>query len=287
MTVRACFTAMLLLALLAGTGGCGVNDPTAVIAETEEPLYREGQELKRKGRPTEALVSFLKLIERRGEQPSPESHLEAGTVCLEHTKNYNQAIYHFEKYIALRGPHASNALGLVRTAKREFARTLPAIPDEVISGKLSNAAELEQLRRENAELRRENTEMRAALAASRGALPSLPSRNRTNTIMIPEPAGLSAVAPPPVLAVPVRTPDRAIAPVVPAAEASASSRVAPAPRGRTFTVPAGGVGLWAIARQFDPVQTGRMVRAIVAANPDVLPQGESTTLKPGMVLRIP
>ena len=62
--------------------------------------------------------------------------------------------------------------------------------------------------------------------------------------------------------------------------------VTPARGGRTYTVKQR-EGLFAIARQFDPANPGKKMREIVAANPDVLPNGADTTLKAGMVLRIP
>ena len=63
-----------LLAVLSGPG-CSDRDATPFAAEIDEPSYRQGQQRMREGRAPEALTWFLKVIEKRGEQNAPESHL--------------------------------------------------------------------------------------------------------------------------------------------------------------------------------------------------------------------
>ena len=150
-----------LLALLLGSG-CGDGDVAPVAAEAEEPHFRQGQQLARQGREPEALTSFLKVIEKRGEQNAPESHLEAGLIYLKHIKDPIEAIHHFRKYRELK-PNSQQA-GLVRqqeaAAIREFAARLPARPGENQSVRIEVADELERLRRENAEMRAELATLR-------------------------------------------------------------------------------------------------------------------------------
>src|SRR5258706_11927144 len=114
--------------LFVGAWGGGGGAPMAV--ERDEPLYKQGLQLKQQGRNPEALVNFLKVVEKRGEQASAESHFEAGLIYLQHIKEYVEAIHHFQAYLALQpnSAQASHVRELVKTAKREFARGLPARP---------------------------------------------------------------------------------------------------------------------------------------------------------------
>ena len=57
--------------------------------------------LQAQDRNAEALVSFLKGIEKRGEGAAPEAHFEAGLIYLRHTKDYIEAIHHFQRYLEL------------------------------------------------------------------------------------------------------------------------------------------------------------------------------------------
>jgi tetratricopeptide (TPR) repeat protein len=128
MTVRRQYaTALALAALLLGAG-CGKPDGAAVVPEAEDPLYVDGKQLVRQGRNPQALTAFLKAIEKRGVQESAESHLEAGLIYLEHIKDFPEAIHHFRKFLELQpnSKDAARVRALVDTAKRAFARTLPA-----------------------------------------------------------------------------------------------------------------------------------------------------------------
>jgi CheY-like chemotaxis protein len=131
MTVRRTFTAWAaVLVLLAGVA-CSGGDSAPMIAETDETPFRDAQRLK-DSRPAEALANFLKVIEKRGLQNAPESHLEAGQIYLEHVKNPIFAIYHFSKYLELQ-PNAVQA-PLVRqrieAATLQFSAQLPLRPED-------------------------------------------------------------------------------------------------------------------------------------------------------------
>ncbi|MBI2497782.1 MAG: tetratricopeptide repeat protein, partial [Opitutae bacterium] len=96
---------LIPLLLLGGLGlalaGCSDSRRDTAAAEGDEPEYREGQSLLKNGRKQEALNSFLKVIDRRGDE-APESHLEVGLLYLQHINDPLSAIYHFRKYLALR-----------------------------------------------------------------------------------------------------------------------------------------------------------------------------------------
>jgi hypothetical protein len=166
-----------LISLLAATG-CG-GDNFALSAETDEPFYREGQQLERQGRAREALVDYLKVIAKRGDS-APESHLEAGLIYLEQVGDPIAAIYHFRKYLDLE-PHsrqASEVAGLIDTAKLNFARTLPAKPLENPDIRLVEGDELDRLRRENDELKAEIAALPRCPRKTRSLRPSLPAGSR-------------------------------------------------------------------------------------------------------------
>jgi LysM repeat protein len=173
MTVRRQFSfAVALIALLIGAG-CGDRDRTPIPAETDEPYYVQGKQLVKQGRNPEALTAFLKVIDRRGERGAAESHLEAGFIYLNHTKDPVEAYHHFRKYLDLQ-PNSKEAVrvrGMVEAAKREFARSLPARPLEDQSVRLQAEEALAKVQRENEELRAQIATLRGggAMPVSRAA----------------------------------------------------------------------------------------------------------------------
>jgi LysM repeat protein len=188
MTVRLALTLAATLAALLLGAACGVRDNATIAAETDEPLFVQGKQLIKQTRHPEALSAFLKLIDRRGERGAPESHLEAGIIYLNHTKDPLEAYHHFRKYLDLQpnSKEAGGVRGMVDAARREFARTLSARPLEDQSVRLEIAEELSKLRRERDELR-------AELAALRGATPV---QVRSSMITVPEISNPRGIAPP-------------------------------------------------------------------------------------------
>lgn len=174
----ACAAALLFAA------GCERGDVQSFASEADEPNFRQGQQLVKQGRSQEALSAYLKVISRRGES-APESHLEAGLLYLQQIKDPLAAIYHFRKYLELQ-PNSRQAVyvkGLVDTAKREFARTLPAQPLESQSG----LDLLEKLSR----LQRENDDLRAELSTLRGGV-AMPTIRTRGPLDEPPPAATTA-----------------------------------------------------------------------------------------------
>lgn len=300
MTVRQNSLAVAaLLALLLGAG-CGEGDVSPVAAEADEPYFRQGQQLAKQGREPEALTSFLKVIEKRGAQNAPESHLEAGLIYLKHIKDPIEAIHHFRKYRELK-PNSQQA-GLVRqqvdAAIREFAARLPARPGEDQSVRLEVADELERLRRENAELRAELATLRGGGATpinrparmfavpdnSRPRVP--PPENSPITLAAPS-AAAAPITPVPSAATTATAPNRL---TIQPPGAALAARGAPAPKaatatGRTHTV-AERESLWSIARKYyGSATTAAKVEALRDANRGVITDPNS--LKTGTTLKIP
>jgi hypothetical protein len=294
--IPVCRRLLPVLALVWALVGLGCRDrglqPPA--AETDDPYYLQGIQLEKQGRNSEALNAFLKVIDRRGENPAPESHLRVGLIYLNHVKDPLAACYHFRRYLKAH-PNSTQSpyvLGMVEAAKREFARTLPGRPLEDQSVRLAVEEEVGSLRRQNEELRAELAVLRGGGAVPVGRLPRM-------ITLPPEMLSASAAPPPPVAAVigaPVtRAPvssagPQASSPVIqrapqPAAAqpraggASAAAKSA-SPAGRTHTI-APKDTLYGIARRYNV-----KVEDLVAANSTVVPRANSP-LRVGAVLKIP
>lgn len=144
------FPLLAAAALALGIAGCSDSSRQSYATETDEPFYRQAEQMKRANRPQEALSAYLKVIEKRGDD-APESHLEVGLVYLNHIRDPIAAIYHFRKYLALRPNSAQAALVRQRidAAIRDFARTLPAQPVENQLQRVDLIAALDRLKLEN------------------------------------------------------------------------------------------------------------------------------------------
>ena len=295
--------ALLVVAGWVGLTGCQPNENLPFASEVDEPHYRRGMQLLRGGRSQEALDAFLKVVAKRGGD-APESHLECGILYLQHIKDPVAAIYHFNKYLALRpnSPQAEHTRELIETAKKEFARTLPAEPFEGQVERLDLRAAVERLTQENYQLKEQIAQMRGlpvpAPSPSRTAA-QLDAPQRTSPAVDTAPADTAAedavpadeaeVAPMvPVQAVRPTTPAPASIPVANFAPAqnrqlAATPAPAPAATGRVHTVGKGD-SLYSISRKY--YGNGAKVDEIVAANRGVL-QDRTTPLKIGMQLRLP
>jgi tetratricopeptide (TPR) repeat protein len=279
--------ALALAALLLGAG-CG-GDNSSLSIEKDDPLYREGLQLTREGRTPEALAAYLKLIAKRGDQ-APESHLDAGLICLENIKDPIAAIYHFKKYLAFE-PNSPNAVyvrGLVDAATREFARTLPGRPMDSQTGGGELLEQVASLQRENDQLKAELLEVRSRDASAAGVTAA------AAPVAVGEPAGSTALTPAaaeadsaPVVLTPVAPAETAAPPPPPPVipeRAAPAAKASPSSSARNYTVQAHDT-LYGIAKKVYGSATNAKVQAILQANRRVLPSANA--LKPGMELRIP
>ncbi|MBS0632894.1 MAG: LysM peptidoglycan-binding domain-containing protein [Verrucomicrobia bacterium] len=286
---RRIFIAALIALLLGGLAGCERGDGQVPTAETDDSGYRAGQQFARQGRTQEALNAYLKVIAKRGDS-APESHLEAGIIYLQSIKDPLAAIYHFRKYLELQ-PNSRQAIyvkGLVDTAKREFARTLPASPLDSQAERLDNQEQIDRLQRENDQLR-------AELASSRAGtgLPTVTTR-----VTLGDTSGAPAqpaYVPPPVTAeesplvmAPENSPTVTVAPLATPANDTNDrpelkrTKPTPPPANRTHVVKKGDT-LFNISQRY--YGTPSKWRAIYDANRDQLPSQNS--LKLNMELKIP
>lgn len=267
---------LIALVALAVLAGCERPAGRPQTAEIDEPDYRLGQRLIKQGRTQEALAAYLRVIDQRGDT-APESHLESGIIYLQHIKDPIAAIYHFRKYLERQpnSPQSPQVRGLVESAKREFARTLPANPLESQSDRLNMLDQIERLQRENEQLRGE-----LALARGGAAAPSV-NRMRVPTEAspgtpergVPEPVSPISLAP---LTTEVAVTEPTNRPPVPAATPT------PAAGMRRHVVVKGDT-LFSLAQRY--YNNRSRWRDIYAANRDQLPNENS--LQIGMELKIP
>lgn len=292
MTVCRIFSALAALLALLGGAGCGDRGRDPLPAETDEPFYVQGKQLMKQGRNPEALTAFLKVIDRRGERGAPESHLEAGNIYLNHTKDPVEAYHHFRRYLALMptSKEAANVKLMVDAARREFARTLPARPLEDQSVRLEVREAMEKLQRENDELRAQIATLRGSGGASVGRVAPL--------IGLPDAPPVAPVTGSPLISAPFTSAPaasapaaRSAAPISPPAAASNPVRPTTTPATRPPAASAGSRAhtvqpketLYGISVQY--YGHGRNVRAIYQANRDRM--RNETDVHPGMVLTLP
>ncbi len=285
----------VLFACLLALAGCN-REGSVFLAETDEPNYKAGQSLMRQGRTPEALLAYQKVIAKRGDA-APESHLEAGIICFQNIKDPYAAIYHFREYLRLQPSSRQAALvkGQIEAAQRDLARTLPLSPMEGTPIVRSELAE--QLEK----LQRENDALKAELASRSDSGPSAPLRIvRAPTEPDPTPATPESSTPRIFIstgpqsqpAVTEAPPPIALAPA-PAPTANNNFRPTPTPPkpttakpSRTYTTTAGDT-LYGIMRKVYGSADNAKKRALLDANRDALPNGESSLLRPGIQLRVP
>lgn len=157
----------LVFAMMLVMVGCERSDTSVFTVEGDEPGYRRGKDLVKQGRNQEALNEFLKVIEKRGLDNAPESHLEAGILYQHHIKDPIAAIYHYRKFRELKpnSPQADLVRQRIDAAMRDFARSLPGQP-------LENQLDRLDMSDLASRLQRENDRLKAELAAARAGRPA-------------------------------------------------------------------------------------------------------------------
>lgn len=295
MTRQFYFAAAALIASFFGAG-CGERRVTT-ISETDEPLYAEAVALNNGHRYGEALASYLKVIDKRGELGSPESHLDAGVIYLNHIKDPVRAYYHFARYLDLKAnsSEAPKVRGLQEAALVRIAARFPGFPADGQSGRLANPEETNHLRRENEELRAELQTLRgyAANQAPRGraavVLPegSLGSNTPPPEVKIEGPSSTTAAnlfqtqprqtLPQPVVRPPAPQSQKATAQPRSGATPTQAQTMANRPSGRTHTVKPKET-LYGISRQYGvKMEDLQRANGLTAAS----------SLRVGTVLKIP
>ncbi|MFT3869652.1 MAG: LysM peptidoglycan-binding domain-containing protein [Nibricoccus sp.] len=160
------------MAALIFVAGCERADVAAFTVEGDEPGYRRGKDLIKQGRNQEALSEFLKVIDKRGLDNAPESHLEVGLLYQFHIKNPIAAIYHYQKFRELKpnSPQADLVRQRIDAATRDFAKAVLGNSLDKDLDRLTTDELAKQLRLENDRLKTEIASLRAGkIVASRDA----------------------------------------------------------------------------------------------------------------------
>jgi LysM repeat protein len=282
MHTRQLILGLLVLAALALSPGCGGDSLTA-SSEVDDSNYRNGLQFERLGRWDEALASYLRVIDKRGDA-APESNLAAGAIYLNHTQNPIFAIYHFSKYLELEpnSKRASMVRGMIDSAKREFARTLPGQPDESVTEHMGLEDQVARLQRENDDLKTENAALRAGV--------SVPVTHSSTIDLTSIPSQKSLEEPPPASPAPAASgislapEDASSSPAIAAAPEAAAPEPRPAAAAGRHHVVARGDTLFSLALKY--YGTRSRWRDIFAANRGAL-SSENAPLKIGTELKIP
>ena len=285
---------MCALAAMLFAAGCGRYDASPFTAEIDEPNYRRGKDLLRQGRNQEALASFLKVVEKRGDD-APESHLELGILYQQHIKDPIAAIYHYRKFRELKrnSPQSDLVRQRIDAATREFARTLPAQPLDNQMERLDLLEKIDQIQRENVQLKDQLIGLRTqAINTPRSSVaatePAHTALVEESVPMAPNPAESPIAAADPETPEPAPTPavtlNRPAPPSVSTPPPPKPTTPAPAAGGRRYVV-AKGDTLFAIAKRHYGTASNARVQGILNANRAVLPT--ASALKPGMTLVIP
>ncbi len=289
----------VMLVLLLVVAGCERADVAVFTVEGDEPGYRRGKDLIKQGRNQEALSEFLKVIEKRGINNSPESHLEVGILYQFHIKDPISAIYHYRKFRELK-PNSQQA-DLVRqridAAVRDFARSLPVQPLENQLDRLDMSELAKRLQIENDKLKLDLAAARAGriLPAQEGEtavedapVQNMPARQGPVAVANLSPVQLSneddeAVQAPVPVRPPVNPPSRV-------SQAANTPRPAPTPPPSNRTtgayrrhVVAKGDTLYSLAQKYYGNRS--RWKDIYAANRDVMRSPDD--YKIGLELKIP
>ena len=287
MTVRSKIIAVLALVAALFGAGCGGGESAPMSVETDEPNYRQGQQLVRQGRDAEALSMFLKVIERRGEQAAAESHLEAGLIFLNHAKNPIEAIHHFKKYLELQpnAKQAPNVRGLIETARREFARTLPGHPLESQVVGIDQSDRIKELDREVEDLKAENAALRLLVPGPSSRVSHTTTDAGETPMIVPTTTTVSTTPIQFQVSEPARPPLITAPPkpgLLPAAR-TGKTVPTPTPAGHRYTIAAGDTLYHISVKLFG---NGSKVDAIFEANRDVM-ANKNTLPRAGTEIKIP
>jgi LysM repeat protein len=304
---RFLFLGALALGVTLFGGGCERTDNSPFTAEVDDADYRRAKELQRQGRDQEALTEFQKVIEHRGLNNAPESHLELGLLYQNHMHDPIAAIYHYRRYRELKpnSPQADLVRQRIDAATRDFARTLPAQPmDNMERFDMSDV--VQRLRQENEDLKAQNARLKgiitdrkrpdnglgaaddsvtetsgpAQVASGESPISASPASATPSTDNADTETGENLTPSSRVAAAPVRAP--APAPVATSASAARTTATTPA-AGRRHTIVKGDT-LYSLSQKYYGSRS--KWRQIFEANRDVL-KSKDDPLRLGMELKIP
>lgn len=154
---------LLVMAAFIFVAGCERSDVGIFTVESDEPGYRRGKDLIKQGRNQEALNEFLKVIEKRGLDNAPESHLEVGLLYQFHIKDPVAAIFHYKKFRELKpnSPQADLVRQRIDSAQRDLIKNLLGGSLEKDLDRLTSDDLAKRLQLENDRLKSEIAALRA------------------------------------------------------------------------------------------------------------------------------
>ena len=267
---------LLALALAAGlVAGC---DPAALVGpqdEARETHFRRAEALVRDRQYTRAAEALDRALEVNPR--SAAAHLLYARLCREHLQRPDQAIFHYQRYLALRPdePNAATFRGYIEDCRRQLAGpvAVTVIHQELVNLVRTREVEKTNLLRQLEQLR--HLYQQATNDFARRS--ALSARIQPAHAAEAPPTAAAAVAPAPAPA--ASAPPPRILPGPDAARAAAPRPANPPPaRAMQVHYVRSGDTVTAIARRY-----GTTPSAIVGANPGLNPN----RLRVGQALNIP
>ncbi|MBO5254556.1 MAG: LysM peptidoglycan-binding domain-containing protein [Opitutales bacterium] len=187
-SIAALIVAIVVVLYMLSVGGCDFVSEDNIVKEENEPHFVRGREELSRGNPQEAMIAFLKVVEKR--KDAPESHLELGRLYLNEMKDYVFAIYHFRKFLELcpNSPMSMQVRQLIDTARKGYAASLPESPFENNLPKIELEEMYNKLQKENLELKQklanaiERLDSLALVTSKQSKVSVVEKRQTTNNI---------------------------------------------------------------------------------------------------------
>lgn len=156
-------TRRLLFCLLIGVIGCARQGNLATVegSERQNTQFQNGLDAERHGEWEKAITCYEALLEQNPKALS--AHFQIAVILHDHTDRLVEAIYHYSRYLALRGNDSEK--NKVATARRQNAEQLLTSRLLAASG-VSTDADKAKLLRKNSELQTHIKQLEGQLKVS-------------------------------------------------------------------------------------------------------------------------
>jgi tetratricopeptide (TPR) repeat protein len=253
--------------------GCDKKDERYGFEDQRNPFFAKAQQAAQVHDCVTAAKSYEEAL-----QANPlvaQAHYELGVIYAECLGDQISAIYHFQKYLALRpaGENRDAVQSRLDSAKILFAATLPNTP-------IQNASEFTKLQTDKELLSKQNEQNVAHIAALEAKLRMAEEKLAAVPPSAPPVPVTPPTAPVPTAAVPPgKTP-----PAAPPRPATTPPAAVEPARPTTYTIQAGD-NPWRIAQKFYPKDINGGIEKLKQANPETM--SDVRKLKPGVVINLP
>lgn len=184
-----------LLAVALMGAGCGQQVRVADDVERDHPAMKKARELEQAGDGDGARRAYQSLLDRN--PTIARAHLDVAFLLQQTGRDYVDAIYHFQRYLALRPETEKRAMieGHIRAAQLAYIATVFTNQAAAITWAAKVEQDLARLKVRAANLEAQNTYLRTSLAALKAKYSGLGERasRSLDSAKLPEPAPREAV----------------------------------------------------------------------------------------------